>query len=631
MVVLGGVGFRWGAIVGGVLYTILDQRLTVLARAEWIRDLPDVLRIPLSEPLFLLGVLFILVVMFLPGGIAGTIDAAVRRRRGERTRSQRARSTTRTRPSRSPRGARVSVRNEVEIVNGDLDGAHTIGRWLTDRAGGCPTAPPSTTAVCASATATSKHGPARLAASLRRAGYGPGDRLATITGNSIDHVVVFFACAKAGIAMVPLSWRLSSRELSEALVPRPPRSWRSRTSTSGWPTTRSRGGRTPPTTLLGTTGIEAAVPRRGDRRMPRPRAVRDDDPLPRHLHLRQRGRAEGRRPHPRELLLEQPRAGGVAQLTTEDIVLAVLPQFHVAAWNCQPLLAWWAGATVVLERSFQPRRVLQLLAERGVTAMMGVPTQYRLLIDDPGFAALARGRLRQALVGGATIPPALAARWADAGVPLTQGYGLTEAAPNVLCLPASEAARTPAPLGGPTRTWTCGSSIPTPVSNSAVRRPASCGYAVRASSPGTSTMRRRRRGRWPGRGFAPATSCTATATACSASSTGARTSSSPAVRTSPPRRSSAHFCCTLRSRTPPSSACRTMCGASAASRSSCVLRAALGTDEVLAHARAELASFKVPVRVAFVDELPRSTIEKLARSRLRAPPPTWRGSAREHS
>ena len=88
MVVLGGVGFRWGAIVGGVLYTILDQRLTVLARADWIHSLPDVLRVPLSEPLFLLGVLFILVVMFLPGGIAGTIDAWVRRRRGERTRSQ---------------------------------------------------------------------------------------------------------------------------------------------------------------------------------------------------------------------------------------------------------------------------------------------------------------------------------------------------------------------------------------------------------------------------------------------------------------------------------------------------------------------------------------------------------------
>lgn len=88
MVVLGGVGFRWGAIVGGVLYTILDQRLKVLARSEWIDALPGWLHIPLSEPLFLLGVLFILVVMFLPGGIAGTADAWVRRRRGERTRTQ---------------------------------------------------------------------------------------------------------------------------------------------------------------------------------------------------------------------------------------------------------------------------------------------------------------------------------------------------------------------------------------------------------------------------------------------------------------------------------------------------------------------------------------------------------------
>lgn len=83
MVVLGGVGFRWGAIVGGVLYTILDQRLTVLARAEGIQQLPDVLRIPLSEPLFILGALFILVVMFLPGGIAGTVDAWWRRRTHE--------------------------------------------------------------------------------------------------------------------------------------------------------------------------------------------------------------------------------------------------------------------------------------------------------------------------------------------------------------------------------------------------------------------------------------------------------------------------------------------------------------------------------------------------------------------
>ena len=79
MVVLGGVGYRWGAIAGGVIYTLLDQRLTVLAKAEAIQGLPDFLRIPLSEPLFLLGTMFILVVMFLPGGIAGTADKLWRR------------------------------------------------------------------------------------------------------------------------------------------------------------------------------------------------------------------------------------------------------------------------------------------------------------------------------------------------------------------------------------------------------------------------------------------------------------------------------------------------------------------------------------------------------------------------
>lgn len=71
IVVLGGVGLRWGAVIGGVVYTLLDQRLTALASSDAISSLPDVLRIPLSQPLFILGSLFILVVLFLPGGIAG--------------------------------------------------------------------------------------------------------------------------------------------------------------------------------------------------------------------------------------------------------------------------------------------------------------------------------------------------------------------------------------------------------------------------------------------------------------------------------------------------------------------------------------------------------------------------------
>src|SRR5690606_4988098 len=135
-------------------------------------------------------------------------------------------------------------------------------------------------------------------------------------------------------------------------------------------------------------------------------------------------------------------------LTQDDVVLAMLPQFHVAAWNCQPLLAWWTGATVVLERSFQPGRVLQLIGERRVTAMMGVPTQYALLAADRDWETSDLSSLRLALVGGATMPDELQRTWSDRGAPLTQGYGLTEAGPNVLHAP-SDGSASPGTVGRP--------------------------------------------------------------------------------------------------------------------------------------------------------------------------------------
>jgi branched-chain amino acid transport system permease protein len=83
MVVLGGAGTRWGALLGGALYTFLDNRLLTVAGSERVQDLPGIVRTPLSEPLFVLGAIFILVVFFMPGGIAG-LGARGRRRRGLR-------------------------------------------------------------------------------------------------------------------------------------------------------------------------------------------------------------------------------------------------------------------------------------------------------------------------------------------------------------------------------------------------------------------------------------------------------------------------------------------------------------------------------------------------------------------
>jgi len=70
MVVLGGAGTRWGAVLGGVLYKYFENRLGAVGDSSTVHDLPGILSTPLSEPLFLLGTLFVLLVFFLPGGVA---------------------------------------------------------------------------------------------------------------------------------------------------------------------------------------------------------------------------------------------------------------------------------------------------------------------------------------------------------------------------------------------------------------------------------------------------------------------------------------------------------------------------------------------------------------------------------
>jgi branched-chain amino acid transport system permease protein len=88
MTVLGGPGTRWGAVIGGIGYTYLDQRLTSLGGTSAVAHLPGVLRGPLSQPLFVLGAVFILAVYFAPGGLAGlgrrgaALGRALRRRGG---------------------------------------------------------------------------------------------------------------------------------------------------------------------------------------------------------------------------------------------------------------------------------------------------------------------------------------------------------------------------------------------------------------------------------------------------------------------------------------------------------------------------------------------------------------------
>ncbi|CAB4753726.1 MAG: branched-chain amino acid ABC transporter permease [Actinobacteria bacterium] len=71
MVVLGGAVTRWGAVIGGIIYSVATTRMQDLTQQDSFRTIPKWIGGPISEPAFVLGLLFIFVVMFAPGGLSG--------------------------------------------------------------------------------------------------------------------------------------------------------------------------------------------------------------------------------------------------------------------------------------------------------------------------------------------------------------------------------------------------------------------------------------------------------------------------------------------------------------------------------------------------------------------------------
>ncbi|AKL71121.1 class I adenylate-forming enzyme family protein [Streptomyces sp. Mg1] len=121
-------------------------------------------------------------------------------------------------------------------------------------------------------------------------------------------------------------------------------------------------------------------------------------------------------------------------VTAADGLLLPLPLRH--AYGFSVLQVWRAtGAHLFAESGFHQRRVLTLLARERITSLDGVPTMYRMLASeaakDPEAARLLSG-LRIRGCGGDVLTPALYEDFrAAVGAPLHDGYGLSEAGPNV--------------------------------------------------------------------------------------------------------------------------------------------------------------------------------------------------------
>ena len=123
-----------------------------------------------------------------------------------------------------------------------------------------------------------------------------------------------------------------------------------------------------------------------------------------------------------------------ARMTADDHCLALLPWSHLFGLTVTLTAPALAGARVTTMARFHPLRAIEALETQAITTLVGVPAVYASLL-----AAIERrggvrpDALRLAICGGAVLPPAVQERWeAATGVPLRQGYGLTEAGP--VCL-----------------------------------------------------------------------------------------------------------------------------------------------------------------------------------------------------
>ncbi len=115
----------------------------------------------------------------------------------------------------------------------------------------------------------------------------------------------------------------------------------------------------------------------------------------------------------------------------DDVTLVVAPLFHIGGLNVTTLIAWQKGAEVVLHRSFDPGACLEDIPRYGVTTMFGVPAMFLFMSQHPGFDGGDLASLRGLICGGAPVPEPLMRRYDARGIPIQQGYGLTETAPSV--------------------------------------------------------------------------------------------------------------------------------------------------------------------------------------------------------
>ena len=280
----------------------------------------------------------------------------------------------------------------------------------------------------------------RLTAALAAKGIAKGDRIALLAPNCAEYFELQFACGRLGAIMLPLNWRLTVPELEYIL------------------------GDAGPKLLIHDKGFaqQAAALSQDlleiDHERPDSayeRALAEAGPAPAAVPLTHDDigmvmYTSGTTGHPKGAIITHGMVfwncvnlGIPALITPETVQLVVLPLFHTGGLNCYANPVLHAGGTILIMRSFDPGQALDCLSDPslGITHFFAVPAPYQFMMQHPKFAGADLARLRIAGVGGAPCALSILETWTARGVPLVQGWGMTETRPAGTMLDAADAIR----------------------------------------------------------------------------------------------------------------------------------------------------------------------------------------------
>ncbi len=298
-----------------------------------------------------------------------------------------------------------------------------------------------------------------LAGSLAGLGIGRGDKVGYLGRSDIATFESLLAAGRLGAVFVPLNIRLTAAEITALLA-----DCGARVLVFGPETAALAAAAAPGSPVTDLIALDPAAPpgaldyqalaTPADQAWPGGgRAGRElaevglDDPAVLLYTSGTTGRPKGALLTHGNITFNTVNQLATTDVLSSDVVLCSAPLFHVAGLGQVTLPTLFKGGTLVVMPRFEPGAALGLIPELGVTAFPAVPTMLQLLCDHPDFPAADLSSLRYIVYGGSPVLARVARAWADRGVLLLQGYGMTEAAPGLLLS---------APAGAPDRVLSAG-------------------------------------------------------------------------------------------------------------------------------------------------------------------------------